>query len=386
VTTDEVPVPGELRDADKLQKDTGAAWEGWAIVGLEVHVELTTRPPRCGAAARPTSAADPNTNVCPVCTGQPGALPVVNAQAVEDAALLGLALNWVDRRGVPVPPQELLLPRPGQELPDQPVRRPAVPRRLARRAEVPRGCRAPRRHRTPPHGGGHRQVHPRRRHRPPARRRPVPDRLQPLRHPAARDRLPPRHPRPRDRAGLPARAAGHRAALGVSDARMEEGSIRCDANVSVAASASRSAPAARSRTSTRSARSVAPSPTRRSARSPCSRTAAPSSWRPGTGTRARRHRDAPPQGVGDRLPLLPGPGPRRGRLARRVGRRGLRACPSCRRRRGPSGRGRRPADAAATLVGSDMLAGSTTRSPPAPRRRRRPTGSPATSPASSPRG
>ena len=45
-------------------------------------------------------------------------------------------------------------------------------------------------------------------------------------------RVPPRHPRPRG-AGLPARAAGHRPALGVSDARMEEGSIRCDANVSV---------------------------------------------------------------------------------------------------------------------------------------------------------
>jgi aspartyl-tRNA(Asn)/glutamyl-tRNA(Gln) amidotransferase subunit B len=92
----DVPVPGELRDADKLQKDTGTAGvvpEGWAVtIGLEVHVELTTRTKMwCGCST--VFGGDPNTNVCPVCTGQPGALPVVNAQAVEDAALLGLALN-----------------------------------------------------------------------------------------------------------------------------------------------------------------------------------------------------------------------------------------------------------------------------------------------------
>ncbi|MEX1161957.1 MAG: Asp-tRNA(Asn)/Glu-tRNA(Gln) amidotransferase subunit GatB [Nitriliruptor sp.] len=92
----EVPVPGELRDADKLQKDTGTAGvvpEGWAItIGLEVHVELTTRTKMwCGCST--TFGGEPNTNVCPVCTGQPGALPVVNVRAVEDAALLGLALN-----------------------------------------------------------------------------------------------------------------------------------------------------------------------------------------------------------------------------------------------------------------------------------------------------
>ena len=92
----EVPVPGELRDADKLQKDTGTAGvlpDGWAMtIGLEVHVELTTATKMwCGCAT--TFGDEPNTNVCPVCTGQPGALPVVNARAVEDAALLGLALQ-----------------------------------------------------------------------------------------------------------------------------------------------------------------------------------------------------------------------------------------------------------------------------------------------------
>jgi aspartyl-tRNA(Asn)/glutamyl-tRNA(Gln) amidotransferase subunit B len=67
--------------------------EGWElVVGLEVHVELTTTTKMwCGCST--VFGGEPNTNVCAVCTGQPGALPVVNAQAVEDATLLGLALN-----------------------------------------------------------------------------------------------------------------------------------------------------------------------------------------------------------------------------------------------------------------------------------------------------
>jgi aspartyl-tRNA(Asn)/glutamyl-tRNA(Gln) amidotransferase subunit B len=67
--------------------------EGWElIVGLEVHVELTTTTKMwCGCST--DFGADPNTNVCAVCTGQPGSLPVANARAIEDATLLGLALN-----------------------------------------------------------------------------------------------------------------------------------------------------------------------------------------------------------------------------------------------------------------------------------------------------
>ena len=66
--------------------------EGWElVVGLEVHVELhTTTKMWCGCGTE--FGDDPNTNVCPVCTGQPGALPVPNARAIEDATLLGLAL------------------------------------------------------------------------------------------------------------------------------------------------------------------------------------------------------------------------------------------------------------------------------------------------------
>ncbi len=67
--------------------------DGWQlVVGLEVHVELTTATKMwCGCTT--DFGAEPNTNVCEVCTGQPGALPVANARAVHDAALLGLALN-----------------------------------------------------------------------------------------------------------------------------------------------------------------------------------------------------------------------------------------------------------------------------------------------------
>jgi aspartyl-tRNA(Asn)/glutamyl-tRNA(Gln) amidotransferase subunit B len=67
--------------------------EGWElVVGLEVHVELQTVTKMwCGCST--DFGGEPNTNVCPVCTGQPGALPVVNERAVRDATLLGLALN-----------------------------------------------------------------------------------------------------------------------------------------------------------------------------------------------------------------------------------------------------------------------------------------------------
>ncbi len=64
------------------------------VIGLEIHGELLTNSKMfCGCSADYGSAPEPNTNICPTCTGLPGAMPVVNKKATELAALVGLALN-----------------------------------------------------------------------------------------------------------------------------------------------------------------------------------------------------------------------------------------------------------------------------------------------------
>lgn len=63
-----------------------------AVIGLEIHAQLrTTTKLFCGCSAK--YGAQPNTNVCPVCLGHPGTLPVLNKRAVEFAVLMGLACN-----------------------------------------------------------------------------------------------------------------------------------------------------------------------------------------------------------------------------------------------------------------------------------------------------
>jgi aspartyl-tRNA(Asn)/glutamyl-tRNA(Gln) amidotransferase subunit B len=62
------------------------------VIGLEVHVQLLTAT-KCFCGCRNQFGSAPNTNVCPVCLGLPGSLPVLNAQAVEFATMASLAIN-----------------------------------------------------------------------------------------------------------------------------------------------------------------------------------------------------------------------------------------------------------------------------------------------------
>ena len=62
------------------------------VIGLEVHVQLNTRSKMfCGCPVE--YGAEPNTHVCPVCLGYPGALPVMNGDALKMTALAGLMLG-----------------------------------------------------------------------------------------------------------------------------------------------------------------------------------------------------------------------------------------------------------------------------------------------------
>jgi len=80
------------------------------IIGLEVHVQLNTKSKMFCQCSTDYASAPPNTYVCPVCLGMPGVLPVINRQAVEYTIMTGLALNCTiseytkfDRKNYPYP-------------------------------------------------------------------------------------------------------------------------------------------------------------------------------------------------------------------------------------------------------------------------------------------
>ena len=79
----------EERRAEAV-KGKDAVYE--VVIGLEVHAQLNTKS-KLFCSCPTLFGSDPNSNTCPVCTGQPGALPVLNTEAVRMAVMAGLAMN-----------------------------------------------------------------------------------------------------------------------------------------------------------------------------------------------------------------------------------------------------------------------------------------------------
>lgn len=63
------------------------------VIGLEIHVQLKTKTKMFCNSKNDPDEKHPNINICPVCTGQPGTLPVPNLEAIKKTILLGMALN-----------------------------------------------------------------------------------------------------------------------------------------------------------------------------------------------------------------------------------------------------------------------------------------------------
>jgi aspartyl-tRNA(Asn)/glutamyl-tRNA(Gln) amidotransferase subunit B len=63
------------------------------VIGLEVHTQLLTKSKMFCSCSTDYASAPPNTHVCPICLGMPGVLPVINEKAVEYTAMTALALN-----------------------------------------------------------------------------------------------------------------------------------------------------------------------------------------------------------------------------------------------------------------------------------------------------
>ena len=207
-----------------------AEWE--AVIGLECHVELDTETKMfCGC--RNAFGAEPNTNVCPVCLGPSrvpaGAEPRGDPPDRQDRPRARLR----DRPALALPPEELLLSGHAEELPDQPVRpadlRGRPPRRRARPTARRRGSgsRACTWRRTP--------ARPRTGARPGGSTTPTSALIDFNRAgvPLVECVSEPDIRSPEEAGAYLRELRATLESLDVSDVRMEEGSLRCDANVSM---------------------------------------------------------------------------------------------------------------------------------------------------------
>src|SRR5438132_2717694 len=93
-----------------MPTNTLAATDFEVVIGLEVHAQLLTRSKMFCSCSTDYANAAPNTHVCPVCMGMPGVLPVINQQAVAYTIMTALALNCsipeyskFDRKNYPYP-------------------------------------------------------------------------------------------------------------------------------------------------------------------------------------------------------------------------------------------------------------------------------------------
>jgi len=91
------------------------------IIGMEVHAELLTQSKMFCRCSANFFGAEPNTLTCPVCTGMPGVLPVINRKAVEYAIMTALALNCEIVKASVFSRKNYFLSRFTESVPDQHV-------------------------------------------------------------------------------------------------------------------------------------------------------------------------------------------------------------------------------------------------------------------------
>src|SRR5690348_11872357 len=84
--------PAEHRPQATIVRDMSEPDDLETVIGLECHVELSTAT-KMFCACRNEFGAEPNTNVCPICLGHPGTLPVPNRTAIDYTIKIGLALD-----------------------------------------------------------------------------------------------------------------------------------------------------------------------------------------------------------------------------------------------------------------------------------------------------